>query len=77
MFERVYLRPEVEDQRRRAVGIIRDLADHYLKNPGAVPHTYRQDQADTATQVIDYVSGMTDRFALREHERLLPPDSSG
>ena len=74
MFERVYLRPEAEDQRRKAVTVIRSLVDHYLENSSEIPATYRQDEADTITQVIDYVAGMTDRFALREYDRLFRPD---
>jgi len=74
MFERVYLRPEAEDQRRKAVTVIRSLVDHYVENPSEIPATYRQDEADTITQVIDYVAGMTDRFALREYDRLFRLD---
>jgi dGTPase len=70
MFARVYLRPEVEDQRRQAIRVIRDLVDHYLERPGDIPETYRHEEADTITQAIDYVAGMTDRYALREWERL-------
>lgn len=74
MFERVYLRPEAESQRRRAIHIIRSLVDWYLENPGEIPASYRQLDADTTTQVIDYVSGMTDRYAISEYDRLFRPD---
>jgi len=74
MFERVYLRPEAEDQRRKAITVIRSLMDHYCENPEEIPSTYRQDEADTITQVIDYVSGMTDRYALRQYDHLFRPD---
>jgi dGTPase len=70
MFERVYLRSEAEDQRRRAITVIRGLVDHYLAHPQEIPDTYRHAEADTLTQAIDYVSGMTDRFALREYGRI-------
>ena len=74
MFERVYLRPEAEDQRRRAIHIIRSLVDWYLEHPDEIPASYRHDDADTTMQVIDYVSGMTDRFAIRDYDRLYRPD---
>ncbi len=70
MFERVYLRPEAEDQRSRAITIIRDLVDHYIAHPDRIPPTYQQDNAGAVTQAIDYVSGMTDRFAIREWDAL-------
>ncbi len=70
MFARVYLRPETETQRERAMQIIHDLVDHFTKHPDGIPETYRHDDADTLTQAIDYVAGMTDRYALATHVEL-------
>ncbi len=74
MFERVYLRPESERQRVGAVHLIRDLVDHFIVRPDEIPDTYRQDDADDVTRAIDYVAGMTDRFALRLHDDLFRPE---
>jgi dGTPase len=73
MFERVYLRSDAAPQRDHAVAVIRGLVDHYLANPAALPSTYRHPESDAVTAAIDYVSGMTDRFAQREWERLGKP----
>ena len=73
MFERVYLRPETEDQRRKVIGIVHHLVDYFVAHPGEIPESYRHDDADTLTQVIDYVAGMTDRFAIRTHDGLFRP----
>ena len=70
MFERVYLCAEVEAQRERAITVIRTLVDHYLDHPDEIPETYRHDDSVLLTQVIDHVSGMTDRYAIREFERI-------
>ena len=70
MFERVYLRPEAEPQRRMAIRVIRGLVDHYLEHPAQIPDSYRHPGADPVTQVLDYVSGMTDRFALADFDRI-------
>ena len=70
MFERVYLGEENLIQKERAIGIIRRLVDHHLDHPDDVPRSYRDNAADRVTQVVDYVAGMTDRFALATHERL-------
>ena len=70
MFERVYLRPEMEPQRRRAMEIVRELVGYYLAYPDQIPATYRHDEASTVTQVVDYVAGMTDRFAIRTYDGL-------
>lgn len=73
MFERVYLREAAESQRLRARQVVRDLVTWYLEHPDGLPETYRHDEADELTQVIDYVAGMTDRFALATHDDLFRP----
>ena len=44
--------------------------------PELIPVTYRDTEADAVTQVVDYVSGMTDRFALNMHDRLFDADAT-
>jgi dGTPase len=73
MFEHVYLRPEAESQRRRALQIVTELVGYYLEHPDALPKTYRQEEADDLTQVVDFVAGMTDRYAIRTHDTLFRP----
>lgn len=73
MFEHVYLRPSAETQRRRAQQIVRDLVTYYLEHVDEIPETYRHDEADDLTQVIDYVAGMTDRYAIGTHDELFRP----
>jgi len=67
MFERVYLRPEAEQQREKAITVIRTLVDHLLAHPDDIPGSYSQPGTEPTTRVIDYVAGMTDRFALRSY----------
>jgi dGTPase len=70
MFERVYLAPSQRRHHEQAVEVIRRLMDHHLDHPGDLPPSFRATDADRVTQAADYVAGMTDRFALRTHERL-------
>ncbi|HDH03865.1 MAG TPA: HD domain-containing protein [Actinobacteria bacterium] len=70
MFERVYLRPENEQSRQWAIRIIRDLVDYFVDHPEEIPTSYKIDDAPVSMQSTDYVAGMTDRFAVRSHERL-------
>ena len=74
MFERVYLRPESRPQQERAIAVIRNLVDYFIEHPDDVPDTYRLDDADAVERAIDYVSGMTDRYALRVHDSLFRPE---
>jgi dGTPase len=73
LFDRVYLRPEAHAEQERAVEMVRALFTYYLEHPEAVPKEYRDVPGDLATQVADYIAGMTDRFALRTYERLFLP----
>ncbi|MFQ5527014.1 MAG: HD domain-containing protein [Thermoanaerobaculia bacterium] len=73
MFENVYLRPESKQQAAKAVRILRDLVDHFLANPDEMPESYRLRSEPLVTQVLDVVAGMTDRYALRVHDRIFRP----
>jgi dGTPase len=73
MFERVYLRPEARRQARKAVKLLRDLVEHFLEHPEQIPDSYRDQPSPQRTQVLDYVAGMTDRYALKLHDELFRP----
>jgi dGTPase len=70
MFERVYLSDTQRLHTDSAVAVIRRLADFHLRQPDEIPDSYRDTDADLTTQVVDYVAGMTDRYALTVHDRL-------
>ncbi|HJX43791.1 MAG TPA: HD domain-containing protein [Geodermatophilus sp.] len=76
MFQRVYLSETAAGQKQLAIDVIRRLVDHHLAHPELIPATYRDTRADLVTQVVDHVSGMTDRFALRTHDRLFDADAA-
>ncbi len=73
MFERVYLRPEAEEQRIRAVSVIQNLVDYFSAHPEEIPPTTTVPDADPVTAAIDFVAGMTDRYAITTHDRLFRP----
>ncbi|MEP7378431.1 MAG: HD domain-containing protein [Chloroflexota bacterium] len=70
MFERVYMSAEQQRHNEAAVTLIRRLIDYHLDHPEEIPDSYRDTDADLTTQVVDYVAGMTDRFAEQTHARL-------
>lgn len=73
MFENVYLRPESRRQAAKAVRILQDLVDFYLEYPDDMPTSYRLPEEPLVNQVLDVVAGMTDRYALRVHDRIFRP----
>jgi len=61
---------------RRAQRIVRELFELYLADLQLLPEDFSgraagDDQAGRARVVADYVAGMTDRYAIAEHERLV------
>ena len=64
MFERVYLGPAAEDQRAKAAQTLRRIFDHLLNHSEELPEGT---PGELHERVTDYVSGMTDRFALAWH----------
>ena len=76
----LYAHDRVRDMSDRARRTIKDLFDAYTDEPQRLPAQYREridrgerwpTGADTPARVIaDYIAGMTDRYAIREHGRL-------
>jgi len=63
----------------KAKRIVKDLFGAFFADPGLLPRETRddagslQDRAACARTVADYIAGMTDRFAILEHERIFNP----
>ena len=53
----------------KAQRIISDLFSAFISDPRMLPPQY-QDGADQARGVADYIAGMTDRYAMKEHYRM-------
>ena len=73
MFQNVYLRPDAEEQKQRAILVIRNLIDYFVHNPEEVPEGTTVAASDPLTAAIDFVAGMTDRYAIQTHDRLFRP----
>ncbi|MDO8903250.1 deoxyguanosinetriphosphate triphosphohydrolase [Hydrogenophaga sp.] len=70
LHKNLYRHPQVMENTDRARQIVSDLFAVYLERPaemtdGALP------ERPLARAVADHIAGMTDRFAIREHERLM------
>lgn len=76
LFHKMYRAPSVVEMRRHVTQVVRDLFPLYLQDPSLLPGQWRKDveavESDEALAriVADYISGMTDRFALLQHEKL-------
>jgi dGTPase len=75
LYPHMYRHPELMRVRRQADDILRDLFARFMADPVALPDEWRgsldlSDRPRLARRVADYIAGMTDRFALLEHQRL-------
>ena len=78
LFRRMYRAPSVMEKRTEVTRVVDALFPLFLQNPHLLPRDWArqieaaaQDNTTLARMVADYIAGMTDRFALQEHERLL------
>lgn len=72
MFERVYIPKDDGEEGETARSIIRLLYDYFSEARHEIPKEYALRSRSQAEEVCDYVSGMTDRYALRTAERIQP-----
>ncbi|MEL6466111.1 MAG: deoxyguanosinetriphosphate triphosphohydrolase [Pseudomonadota bacterium] len=76
LFTNMYRAPSVMEKREQVTGVVNDLFPLFLSQPDLLPSEWRRnldvgDEVALARSVSDYISGMTDRFALQEHTRLI------
>ena len=69
MFQRVYLAPDAQRELPRVERMLRALFQHYAQEP---PPSQVPDATDEQ-RVVDYLAGMTDRFAVRAFSALSVP----
>ncbi len=77
LFRRMYRAPSVMEKRAEVAEVLRALFPLYMNDPSLLPADWQAEVAAAASEatlarlVADYVAGMTDRFAIAEHARLV------
>lgn len=77
--QNLYAHERVTRMMGEAVKVVHDLFAAFMRDPRLLPTQYQDklqtqdDPAGRARIVADYIAGMTDRYALREHTRLPDP----
>jgi dGTPase len=69
LFGNLYRHPRVTATTGQAQEVVRELFAGYVERPAEMQAGFAA-RRDTHRAVADYIAGMTDRYALREHERL-------
>ena len=67
-YEQVYLRPESRHQADQVIALLRALVEFYTAQPIHLPEALRANSGSNEAQrsAVEYVAGMTDRFACRQ-----------
>jgi dGTPase len=77
LYANLYRHYQVNRTRVKASRIVRELFDAFMTDPVLLPPDYQVASGDLmkqARKIADYVAGMTDRYAIREHRRIFSID---
>lgn len=68
----LYHHPRIQQVKETFAQVLRDLFEVYASGSAALPERFasRAHEEGLERSVVDYIAGMTDRFALLEHKRL-------
>ncbi|GLS45497.1 deoxyguanosinetriphosphate triphosphohydrolase [Methylobacterium brachythecii] len=77
LFARMYRNPEVVEVRAKASAIVADLFSAFVADPSRMPAEWcagldGADEGRRARRIADYIAGMTDTYAVREHGKFHP-----
>ncbi len=73
----LYRHYQVNRMRVKASRIVNDLFEAFMKDPVLLPPDYQDNTGELTRQarkISDYIAGMTDRYAIREHRRIFSID---
>lgn len=76
LFQRVYIGSIAKKEEAKAQRIVKTLYEYYLENPDSLPQEFKAKVSDDGLErcVVDYIAGMTDRFAIKTFERYFVPN---
>ena len=79
MFEHVYLNPKAKGEEEKAVHMIQQLFEFYMKHLELLPGQFHDALVcsdDPQEQIVcDYIAGMTDNYAVKKFEEYFIPES--
>ena len=78
LFEHLYRHYQVMRTSVKAQRLMSELFQAFMDEPRLLPTDYQTDLGvdAQARQIADYIAGMTDRYALKEHSRLFSVEAS-
>ncbi len=78
LFENLYRHYRVVRMTSKAARIVAELFEAFAADPRLLPteHRRKADERDRHRVIADYIAGMTDRYAIKEHRRLFSVDEA-
>ncbi len=75
MFDALYTNPTAKKEEQKVLGILESLWNTYLRHPELLPADYRTvaERDGLERAVCDYISGMTDQYAIYQFSELMIP----
>ena len=75
LFRHVYLNPVAKSEDAKAKELLVKLFEYYVKHPEKMPQMYLRNVENEGVErcVCDFVSGMTDRYAIETYQELFVP----
>lgn len=75
MFEAVYRNPKAKGEEGKAEAVVQALYRHFTAHPQEMPEEYQGilARSDEHRAACDYISGMSDRYAVAVYENLFVP----
>lgn len=75
LFDSVYRNPIAKSEESKAQEMLMRLFEHFVKHPDQMPELYRRNCENETVErcVCDFLSGMTDRYAIEVYSELYIP----
>lgn len=77
LYENVYRNPKAKGEESKVHGILSGIFEYYEKRPDLLPSEYRKsaEREGIRRGVCDYVSGMTDKYAMYQFGQIFLPNA--
>jgi len=77
MFKSVYVNMKAKGEEKKVLGILKGIYDYYIEAHDELPEFYLQIASEDGLPraIVDYISGMTDKFAVHIYEKLFIPEA--
>lgn len=79
MFSHVYMNPKAKGEEEKAIRLVHQLYEYYIRHPERMPEQYLRAArlpGNCREQIVcDYIAGMTDNYAVKKYEEYFMPEA--